>query len=173
MIDNVRFIVADDILLAGYWNGMAFEVRFSDIEPYWSYANENDFEGGFVRAFDDKLMITLLTGSSQGGAVVVWDVATETIEHVSDGSYCIAVDMDDQYVYKLLDVQTFTVESNLQIWKSPLSNMDAWNEGKCLAKGIKPPETSGDNECSLRKLRDGFEIKVAGRVGYIISVDLT
>ena len=173
MIENVRFIAADGILLAGYINGTAFQLPFSDIEPYWSYANEDDFEYGFAKIFDDKLLITLLTASSQGGVVVLWDAYTETIEHVSDGSFCIAVDMDDEKVYKLLNVATYTTESNLQVWEAPLGMMDASGDGKRLATGIQPPDGPGDAECSLRKLKDGFEIKMVGKVGYIITVDLT
>ena len=173
MIDYIHLIMEDDTLLVSSINGIPFQVLFSDIEPYWSYANKYDIDGCSVNVWDDKLLIRLSTAGGQGGAVILWDAYSETIEHISDGSFCIAVDIDDQYIYKLLDVQTFTTDSNLQIWKVPLNCMDINYDETCLAKGIAPPQYSSKKNCTLRKLKDAFEIKINGQVAYIIAIDLT
>lgn len=130
MITGIKFIAQGDVLIEYEKNSEKSSIHFSDVEPLWTYATEEDFEGGTVEIIDEKILFTMLTASAQGGIVVVWDTDTEKIEHISEGSYCVAVDAHNDKVYRLLFVSNFTTKSNFQLWETTYGVMDANEEGE-------------------------------------------
>lgn len=81
MLTGINYVVKEDTFIEFEKNGEKSSIRFSDIVPFWSYATEEDFEGGIIKIIGDKILFTMLTASSQGGIVAVWNTDTEEVEH--------------------------------------------------------------------------------------------
>lgn len=148
MITEIEFVAQNDTLIEYKKNGVKSAIFFSDIEPYWSYATEDDFEGGTAKLVDDKILFTLLTASSQGGIVAVWDTETGRLEHISEGSYCVAVDAFDDKIFRLLCESNFVTKANLQLWETPYGIMDADDEGTQVRLAIPDIVDEFDGDCS-------------------------
>ena len=130
MVSNIKLVLADDTLLTYETENGRVTIPFSEINSYWSYANEEDVEGVRVYVHDDDktLLILLTTASGQGGVVVGWDTDTRTIVHVSEASYVIALDYYDNYIYTLRLDMNFSTPAHFSLAKAPYGVKDAWSE---------------------------------------------
>lgn len=153
MLTGIKFIAKGDTLIEYEKDGEKCAIHFSDIESLWSYATEEDFEGGTAKIIDGKILFTMLTASSQGGIVAVWDTDTEEIEHLSEGSYSVAVDVHNDKVYRLLCVSNFTTKANFQLWETPYGVMDADEEGTQMDVAIPEIVDEFDGDCSKIALK--------------------
>ena len=118
MIETVNYIANNGILISGIANGKEYDIKFDEIRSYWDYATEDDFEGGTAKPFGDKILFTVLTASSQGGIVVLWDVPKRAIEHISECSYSVAVDIHNNDIYSLHCVSNYNMTANFKLYKS-------------------------------------------------------
>lgn len=172
MITDLHYSGSDGIILSAELDNVEKQLRFGDLHPFWEYATEEDLEGGTAKIYDNKVLFTMFTASTQGGIVVLWNVETGKIEHISDGSYTLAVDMDQQYIYVLFDVFNYVTKANLQLWRVPIGCMDPCNKGE---KMVAPHLPSADffiddyNHFKLSKRDTEFEIEIQGQV-YTIAV---
>lgn len=57
---KLNYIGQDGIIIHIEDGGKVQEIRFSDIEKYWDYANEDDFEGGSARIIGSIVFFTML-----------------------------------------------------------------------------------------------------------------
>ena len=148
MLTGIKFTAQGDTLIEYEKNGGKAVIRFSDIESLWQYSTEENFEGGTAKIIDEKILFTMLTASAQGGIVAVWNTDTEEIEHISEGSYCVAVDVHNDKVYRLLFVSNFTTKANFQLWETPYDAMDANEEGTQVNVTIPEIVDEFDGDCS-------------------------
>lgn len=156
MLTGIKFIAQGDTLIEYEKNGGKSAICFSAIESLWSYAAEEDFEGGTAKIIDEKILFSMLTASGQGGIVAVWDTDAEEIEHISEGSYCVAVDIHNDKVYRLLCVSNFTTKTNFQLWETPYGVMDSDEEGKQIDVAFPEiaDEFDGDSSNIALKVTD-------------------
>ena len=130
MINKIELVAKNDVLIEVVSNDFKKVIRFSDIQPYWSYATEEDFEGGFAKIIGDKILFSLSTASMQGGIVAIWNANSQKIEHISEGAYCVTANIYNGKVYRLLCVSNFVTKEHFELWETPIGTMDANEEGK-------------------------------------------
>ena len=163
MITDLHYLGSNGIILSCKVDQKGAELRFEDVLPLWEYSTEEDLEGGMARVFDDKVLFTMLTASTQCGVVILWNAKTGKIEHISDGSYVLSVDMDEQYVYLLLDVFNYVTRANLQLWRVPLNCMDACQMGEEVKVDSLPSADFMIDDYmnfALTKYKNMFEIMI-------------
>ena len=129
MIKSIKFIAKEDALIEVGLESGGVTINFSDIQPYWSYATEEDFEGGFAKIIGDKILFSLSTASMQGGIVAIWNANSQKIEHVSEGAYCVAADVYNGEIYRLLAVSNFVTKEHFELRETPIGIMNANEEG--------------------------------------------
>ena len=129
MINKIELVAKNDVLIEVVSNDFKKVIRFSDIQPYWSYATEEDFEGGFAKIIGDKILFSLSTASMQGGIVAIWNANSQKIEHISEGAYCVTANIYNGKVYRLLCVSNFVTKEHFELWETPIGIMDANEEG--------------------------------------------
>ena len=129
MIKSIKFIAKEDALIKVGLESGKVTINFSDIQPYWSYATEEDFEGGFAKIIGDKILFSLSTASLQGGIVAIWNANSQKIVHVSEGAYCVAADVYNGKIYRLLAVSNFVTKEHFELWETPIGIIDANEEG--------------------------------------------
>lgn len=130
MIKNIKFITNEDALIEVELENSKVNINFSDILPYWPYATEEDFEGGFAKVIGDKILFSISTASMQGGIIATWDANSQKIEHISEGAYCVTANIYNGKVYRLLCVSNFVTKEHFELWETPIGTMDANEEGK-------------------------------------------
>ncbi len=124
------------------------KIPYSAIAPYWDYAQEDEFEGGFAKAIDDdRILAVMLVAAGQGGAAVVWNAQTEALEHISDAAYCAAATNFDGCVYTLSIPSGFFTPTPAVIEKSKLGTKDVSMEPEKV-KEI-PSDILEDYDCNL------------------------
>ena len=67
MIKSVNYVADQETLICVETNDAKLKIKYSDLEPYWSYANPDDFEAGRASIQDDFLIFTMLVAGGQGG----------------------------------------------------------------------------------------------------------
>lgn len=130
MIENVQIVGEGDVIIEAEIDGVASEIKFSDIAPFWEYANEEDYESGRAYVYEDYIAFTMLTHSGQGGIIVVWDTNDESVVHISEAAYCQALSIFEDNIYYLCDVSNFVTPSHIQLYSVPLFTMDASESGE-------------------------------------------
>lgn len=168
MVDNVSIIAQNDVFISYSKDNEEIIIPFSIINPYWDLATEDDFEGGFARVIDNKLIIaTLLAATGQSGAIIVWNTETESLEHISDGTYCEAVEVYDGNIYSLSIISHSFSEPKAYIEKVPYGTMDTSVEPEILSE--VPIEKFDDYDGNTEEIEmnvngDEIEILVKGNV---------
>lgn len=125
MIENISYPGENGVLIEADVNGLHKKILFSDIEPYWGYSNEDEFEGGRAEAFDDFIMFTISAASGQGGIIVIWDVNKNCVLHISEASYCVAFSIYNEFVYTLCGVSNFVTPFHYELYATPIFTKDA------------------------------------------------
>lgn len=159
MIKNLNYTAKNGILIEADVDGIHKQILFSDIEPFWSYANEDDFEGGYANIKDDYIIFTILVASSQGGVIVIWDTKKDCVVHISEGSYCLTASIYKDRVFYLCDVCNYTMPSHYQMYSIPLYTMDSYKEGTRLYNQ-NPCKITENNIKSIRLKVDEAGISV-------------
>ena len=132
MIKSVEYVADQKTLISVETENRKLRIQYSDIEPFWAYAEPDSFEGGRAFVKDDYLIFTMLTAGGQGGVVCVWDCNNDKLVHISDGSYCVAAALADGKLYTLCDISYFGMPYHLRIFSCPFGSMDADTEGTAL-----------------------------------------
>ena len=70
-------------------------------------------------------MFTFLIASDQAGLVIVYDAEQDKVIHVSDGAYCIAAFIFDEYLYHLCAVHNYSCPNHWQMYAVKTGTMDA------------------------------------------------
>lgn len=153
MIKKIKFIATENNLIEVDLENQKVNIKFSDILPYWSYATESDFEGGFAKIFDDKILFSIVTASSQGGIIAIWNSKTQKIEHISDGAYCVAADLYDGKVYRLLSVSNFVTKEHFELWETPFGILDSNEEGNQIKTDLSSIDDKYDGSYSSVALK--------------------
>lgn len=167
MIKKIEFIATGDTLINVELENEKTSIKFSDIYPYWDYATEEDFEGGFAKIIEDKILFTMHTASMQGGIIGLWNAKTQKIEHISDGSYCVSADFVNEKIYSLLCISNFETPASFSLWQIPVGVMDAFAESEKI--DVELPglieEFNGDiGSVELEVQEDGYSIKINDKV---------
>ena len=129
MSNKIKYLAKNGILIQGEKDGVAFEVKFSDIEPYWEYATEEDFEGGKAKIRDNYLLFNMLTAQGQGGIIAAWDLSSNKIVHLQDGAYTVDFTIWNNEVYQLCYVANYATKAHFSLWKCPFNIKDIDCEG--------------------------------------------
>ena len=129
MIKDLLFVGGEGKVLEGHIGENEFCLYFRDLQPFWSYATEEDFEGGFAKVIENKILFSLTTARGQGGIVVLWNAETKETEHVSEASYCIAASISAAMLYTLHYVENYEIAGHFELWKIPVAIIDAECEG--------------------------------------------
>lgn len=108
------------------------EIRFSDIEKYWDYANEDDFEGGSARIIGSIVFFTMLTAGGQGGIIVGWDLEKNSVVHISNGEFCKDFALYNDMVYSLCEVCDFNCAAHFLIFRVPFGTINSEEYGTRL-----------------------------------------
>ena len=165
MIENLNYKAESGVLIEADINGVHKEILFSDIEKYWDYATEDDFESGRVYVHDNQIVFTILVAGGQGGVIAAWDTEKECVTHISDGSYCQALYVHDDKIWYLCDVSNFMIPSHLQMYVIPLYTMDANKDGKRIF--CQSPCQIYDRGCSYKTI----DVKVSDEAGILVKAD--
>lgn len=163
MIKGIKYLATNDVLIEVDLENKKADIKFSDVAPYWSYANEEDFEGGFAKVFEDKVLFSVVTASGQGGIIAVWDGQTQKIVHVSEGAYCVAADVYDGKIYRLLCVSNFVTKSHFELWETAIGSFDANEEGTRVDTEISSVDDKYNGVYSsieLKVTNNSFVIKI-------------
>ena len=107
-------------------------IHYSDLQPYWTYANTDEQEGVSIRLQDNLLVCIMLTASTQGGIIFVWDCKQHKLLHISDGSYTYAALVHDDSVYGLRVVSNFVTPAHFVLSKSAFGTMDAYTDAEIV-----------------------------------------
>ncbi|WP_303826287.1 hypothetical protein [Ruminococcus flavefaciens] len=165
MIENLDYKGSDGILIVADVNNVHKEIRFSDIEPLWEHANEDEFEGGRAYIVGSNIVFTILVASGQGGVIIVWDTEKECVTHISEAAYCQALYVFENKVFYLCDISNFVIPSHLQMYVIPLGTMDAWKEGKRIYCQSPCQVYDRDNDYET------IDVKVSADAGILVKVD--
>ncbi len=152
MIKDLLFTSGEGKILEGYVGETAFCLYFRELHPFWSYATEEDFEGGFAKIIGNKILFCLTTACGQGGIVVLWNAETKEIEHISEASYCVAAGLSSETIYTLHYVSNYVVEGHFELWKIPVGIIDADREGKKIVANLSQLDVQYNGDCSALKL---------------------
>ena len=98
---KIDYKASDGILISGEYNNRQFEILFSDIEPYWPYATEDDFESGKAKIFENLLIANIITSAGQGGLIIVWDLDTNLLLKHFESPYCVDFTFHNSTIYAL------------------------------------------------------------------------
>lgn len=129
MIENVKFNGSNDILIEYDFNAKHKNILFSELEVYWSSATEELFEGGSAVVHNNTIIFTFMIASCQGGVIVVYDVESEAIIHISEGAYCIKTTVFGDYIYYLCEVSNYSVPCHYQVFAVKYGTKDATEQG--------------------------------------------
>ena len=168
MVKNISIVAKNDVFISYLKDNVERIIPFSIIRPYWNLATEEDFEGGLARAIDDKHIIaTLLAVTGQSGAIIVWNTETESLEHISDGTYCEAVEVYKDNVYSLSIISHSFSEPKAYIEEISYGTMDTSIEPEVLFEIPieKFDDYDGNTETiELKVYGDEIEIFLKGNV---------
>ena len=132
MIQNLNYKAEGNVLIGYDVNSIHKEIKFSDIEPFWNYANEEDFENGRAYVFGTLIAFSILVASGQGGVIIIWDTEKECVVHISEAAYSEAVYLFMERVYYLCQVSNYNTPSHLRLYSIPLFTMDVDKSGERL-----------------------------------------
>ena len=132
MIQHLNYKAEDGVLIEADVNDIHKEIRFSDIEPFWSCANEEVFENGRAYVFGNLIAFFILVASGQGGVIIIWDTEKECVVHISEAAFCEAVYLFKERVYYLCQVSNYNTPSHLRLYSIPMFTMDAGKTGERL-----------------------------------------
>ena len=165
MVKNLEYKASNGILIEADVNYVHKVIRFSDIEPLWDHANEDEFEDGRVYAIGSNIVFTILVAGRQGGVIVVWNTEKECVTHISEASYCQALYIFENEIFYLCDVSNFVVPSHLQMYVIPLGTMGAQKEGKRIYCQSPCKVYDRDNNYET------IDIKVSAESGILVKID--
>ena len=106
---KLNYIGQDGIIIHIEDGGKVQEIRFSDIEKYWDYANEDDFEGGSA-----------------------WDLEKNSVVHISNGEFCKDFALYNDMVYSLCEVCDFNCAAHFLIFRVPFGTINSEEYGTRL-----------------------------------------
>ena len=152
MIKDLLFTSGEGKILEGHVGETAFCLYFRELHPFWSYATEEDFEGGFAKIIGNKILFCLTTACGQGGIVVLWNAETKEIEHISEASYCVAASTSAGTIYTLHYISNYEVEGHFELWKIPVGIIDAWREGTKIAADLSQLDEQCNGDFSALQL---------------------
>lgn len=170
MITNISYPGENGVLIEADVDGIHEQIKFSDVLPYWSYATEDDFEGGRAYVKDDYIIFTILVASSQGGVIVVWDTKKKGIVHISNGDYCTAVAIYNDTLFYLCNVYDFVTPSHYQMYSISLNTMDVSDCGKRLyCQNPCKIEEKSINDIDLKVNEHGIQVIINREKTYTYS----
>lgn len=124
MIENLKYVGENGVLMTFDFDGEQKQIHFSDLERFWGDATEDYFEGGQAWIQDNLIVFTFLIASDQAGLVVIYDAEHDEIIHVSDGAYCIAAVIFDEYLYCLCAIHNYSVPYHWQMYAVKTGTID-------------------------------------------------
>lgn len=122
----------DDVIIYIERDGLSQTITLDKLLPYWDYAVAEEIESVDACVIGDYIAGIVTVASRQGGIVFLWDMNEEEIIHVSDGSYTIAVAIDEDSVYSLCLIENYSTPAHFAAYKSPLGIFDAFNNPEPL-----------------------------------------
>lgn len=126
---TLNYIGQDGVIIRIEDGGEVQEIRFSDIEKYWDYANEDDLEGGSARIIGGIVFFTMLTAGGQGGIIVGWDLEKNSVVHISNGEFCKDFALYNDMVYSLCEACDFSCAAHFVIFRVPFGTMNIEESG--------------------------------------------
>ena len=112
---DIEYKVNNGILIEGIYQGESFKILFSDLEPYWQYATEEDFECGKAKIFDKYIIANITTACGQGGIIFVWDLEQKTVVCCFESEYCVDFTFQNKEIYSLHYVSRWGVSPYFQL----------------------------------------------------------
>lgn len=122
----------DDVIVYLERNGIPQTITLDKLLPYWDYAVAEEIEFVDAGVFGDYIGGIVTVAGGQGGIVFLWDMDEEEIVHVSDGSYTIAMDVDENSIYSLCLIENFSTPAHFAAFRSPLGIFDAFSNPERL-----------------------------------------
>lgn len=90
-------------------NGEEYRIAYGDLQKYFANANPDMIER--ASCYYDEANVSVVAiytvASGQGGGVLVWDVASKQITHVSDGSFAIKCAVHKGNVFTLRHISYY------------------------------------------------------------------
>ncbi len=130
MVNSIDLVLEGNTLLTYKTENGKYDIKFSDIKKYWDYADPEEIEGCRAYLREDKkvILILLVVAQGQGGVVIAWNSDSNSLEHISEASYSVAVDMDANYIYMLQMVCNWNTRAHFEFARIEYGVMDARKE---------------------------------------------
>lgn len=157
---RLSYIGQDGVIIRVEDSGKVQEIRFSDIEKFWDYANEDDFEGGSAKIIGSIVFFTMITAGGQGEIIVGWDLEKNNVVHISNGEFCTDFTLYNDMLYLLCEVSDFNSAAHFLVFRVPFGTMDTAESGTRLYCE-NPCEVTGDP--SLEVSEKGIQVITEGK----------